>query len=71
MLFSIGLGLIFLFLFRVVARKASTGVPAGLQNFVEWVIDSSTTRCAAPSPIRMHWLRRCADRVHVGVPDET
>jgi F-type H+-transporting ATPase subunit a len=39
MAFSIGLGILFLFLFRMAARKASTGVPTGLQNFVEWVIE--------------------------------
>lgn len=39
MAFSIGLGILFLFLFRMAAKKASTGVPAGLQNFVEWVIE--------------------------------
>ena len=39
MAFSIGLGLLFLFLFRMAARKATAGVPSGLQNFVEWVIE--------------------------------
>jgi F-type H+-transporting ATPase subunit a len=39
MAFSIGLGLLFLFLFRSAAKKASTGVPTGLQNFVEWVLE--------------------------------
>lgn len=39
MAFSIGLGLLFLFLFRMAARKATVGVPSGLQNFVEWVIE--------------------------------
>jgi F-type H+-transporting ATPase subunit a len=39
MLFSIGLGLIFLVLFRMVAKKATAGVPSGLQNFVEWIIE--------------------------------
>ena len=39
MLFSIGLGLIFLFLFRMAAKKATTGTPGGLQNFVEWIIE--------------------------------
>jgi F-type H+-transporting ATPase subunit a len=39
MAFSIGLGLLFLFLFRMAAKKASAGVPTGLQNFVEWVIE--------------------------------
>jgi F-type H+-transporting ATPase subunit a len=37
--FAIGLGLLFLFLFRRAAKKATTGVPSGLQNFVEWVVE--------------------------------
>ncbi|OYW38491.1 MAG: F0F1 ATP synthase subunit A [Hydrogenophilales bacterium 12-61-10] len=39
MAFSIGLGLLFLFIFRMAAKKATVGVPSGLQNFVEWVIE--------------------------------
>jgi F-type H+-transporting ATPase subunit a len=39
MAFSIGLGLLFLFLFRMAAKKATAGVPSGLQNFVEWIIE--------------------------------
>ncbi len=39
MVFSIALGLIFLLLFRMVAKKATTGVPSGWQNFVEWNIE--------------------------------
>jgi len=39
MMFSIGLGILFLFLFRMAAKKATTGVPSGLQNFVEWIIE--------------------------------
>lgn len=37
--FAIVLGLIFLLLFRAAAKKATTGVPSGLQNFVEWVVE--------------------------------
>ncbi|MDP2254011.1 MAG: F0F1 ATP synthase subunit A, partial [Thiobacillus sp.] len=46
MLFSIGLGVLFLFFFRMAAKRATVGVPAGLQNFVEWVIEfiDSTVR---------------------------
>ncbi len=36
---SIVLGLIFLGLFRSAAKKATTGVPGGLQNFVEIMIE--------------------------------
>ena len=37
--FAIGLGLIFILLFRAAAKNATTGVPGGLQNFVEWVVE--------------------------------
>ena len=36
---SITLGFIFIFLFSMVARKASTGVPSGLQNGIEMIIE--------------------------------
>tara|TARA_B100001250_G_C19762032_1_gene772920 strand:+ start:442 stop:1290 length:849 start_codon:yes stop_codon:yes gene_type:complete len=36
---SISLGLIFIFLFSMVARKVSAGVPSGLQNAIEMVIE--------------------------------
>lgn len=36
---AIGLGLIFLYFFHRAARRATTGVPGGLQNFVEWVVE--------------------------------
>jgi F-type H+-transporting ATPase subunit a len=39
MIFSIGLGLLFLFFFRVAAKHATAGIPAGLQNFVEWIVE--------------------------------
>lgn len=39
MLFSIGLGVLFLWGFRAAAKTATTGVPGGWQNFVEWVIE--------------------------------
>jgi F-type H+-transporting ATPase subunit a len=39
MFFSIGLGLLFLYLFRKVAAKATSGVPGPWQNFVEWTVD--------------------------------
>jgi F-type H+-transporting ATPase subunit a len=37
--FSIGLGVIFLYLFRKAAQRATADVPGGLQNFVEWVVE--------------------------------
>ncbi len=36
---SVVLGVIFFFLFHRVAKKATTGVPSGAQNFVEMVVD--------------------------------
>lgn len=46
MFWSIGLGLVFLAVFGTAARKATAGVPGGLQNFVEMIIDfiEDTTR---------------------------
>ena len=36
---SIFLGIVFLMVFRGVAKTASTGVPVGVQNFVEWIVE--------------------------------
>ncbi len=36
---SIVLGLVFLYFFRKAAVHATAGVPGGLQNFVEWVVE--------------------------------
>nr|MBA3562477.1 F0F1 ATP synthase subunit A [Gammaproteobacteria bacterium] len=38
-LFSVGLGTLFCTLFYLGARKATTGVPGRLQNFVELMVD--------------------------------
>jgi len=37
--FSFGLGVLFLFFFYLAARRARTGIPGGLQNFVEWIVE--------------------------------
>ncbi|MDH3355304.1 MAG: F0F1 ATP synthase subunit A [Chromatiales bacterium] len=37
--FSLLLGVVFFFLFYRVAKKATTGVPSGAQNFVEMIVD--------------------------------
>ncbi len=37
--FSLFLGLAFMFVFHRVARRATAGVPGGLQNFVEMIVD--------------------------------
>jgi len=39
MFWSIFLGFIFLMVFRGVAKKANTGVPQGVQNFVEMIVE--------------------------------
>ncbi|NNG12437.1 MAG: F0F1 ATP synthase subunit A [Halobacteria archaeon] len=39
MLFSIGLGMLFLWLFRKAAKTATADVPGGWQNFVEWIVE--------------------------------
>jgi len=39
MLFSIGLGVLFLALFRMAAKTASVDTPSGWQNFVEWIVE--------------------------------
>lgn len=36
---SFVLGALFLFLFARAAQRASAGVPSGLQNFVEWIVE--------------------------------
>ncbi len=37
--FSFGLGILFLFFFHLAAKRVSTGIPGGLQNFVEWIVE--------------------------------
>lgn len=39
MLWAIGLGVVFLVIFGIAARRATSGVPGGLQNAVEMIID--------------------------------
>jgi len=39
MFWSISLGLLFLIVFRMAAKKATTDVPHGMQNFIEWIIE--------------------------------
>lgn len=39
MAWSIGLGFLFIFLFRLAAKKAHAGVPSGLLNFVEMIVE--------------------------------
>jgi len=39
MFWTLTLGVLFLFMFRSVAKKASTGIPTGFQNFAEMVLE--------------------------------
>jgi len=39
MFWSISLGILFLFLFMKAAKTATSGVPGGLQNFAEWIVE--------------------------------
>ena len=39
MFWSISLGILFIWLFRKAAKKATVDTPSGLQNFVEWVCE--------------------------------
>ncbi len=39
MFWSISLGLLFLFFFHRAAKKATTGVPSGVVNFCEWIVE--------------------------------
>ncbi|MCV6589773.1 MAG: F0F1 ATP synthase subunit A [Marinobacterium sp.] len=39
MVFSVGLGLFFLWLFNKVAKTATSGVPGNTQNFIETIVD--------------------------------
>ena len=37
--FSIGLGVLFLYIFHRAAKRATVDTPSGLQNFAEWVVE--------------------------------
>ncbi len=39
MFFSLGLGALFLFFFSRVAKNVTSGVPGGMQNFAEWIVE--------------------------------
>jgi len=40
---SVVLGVVFLFLFRTAAKYANAGIPGGLQNFAEWIVEFINT----------------------------
>lgn len=77
-LMSLMLGVVFLFFFRRAAKAAHSGVPAGLLNFVEWLmefIDSSvrgsfTAKNAMVAPLALTvfvwiWLMNLMDLVPI------
>ncbi|MFT5426444.1 MAG: F-type H+-transporting ATPase subunit a [Gammaproteobacteria bacterium] len=39
LLWSTGLALVFIYFFHKAAKQATAGVPGGLQNFVEWIVE--------------------------------
>ncbi len=39
MLWSVGLGIVFVWLFARIAKNATTGVPGGAQNFIEMIVE--------------------------------
>ena len=39
MFWSLSLGFLFIWLFRKAAKTATTGVPGGIQNFCEWIVE--------------------------------
>ena len=49
MIWSIGLGLVFCALFRSVAKKAEAGVPSGMVNLIEMVVEFVDGRIASDS----------------------
>ena len=57
MLFSVGLGLFFLWLFRRAAIKASTDAPTGMQNFIEMIIEFIDDSVRGSFTAKTHWLR--------------
>jgi F-type H+-transporting ATPase subunit a len=44
MFFAIVLGVVFTYIFRKAAKHATTGIPGGLQNFIEWVTEFIDTQ---------------------------
>ncbi len=51
---SLFLGIVFLSLFRMVAKKATSGVPAGLQNAIEMVVEFVNTSVSDTFHGRVH-----------------
>jgi F-type H+-transporting ATPase subunit a len=44
MFFAIALGVVFVYIFRKVAKHVTTEIPGGLQNFIEWVTEFIDTQ---------------------------
>ena len=69
---SLLLGALFLLLFSRAARYATEGVPAGLQNFVEWIIEfiDGSVRGSFTGQ-QQHGCASGADHLHLDLPDES
>ncbi|MFG1496012.1 F0F1 ATP synthase subunit A [Saccharospirillum sp. HFRX-1] len=67
MIWSIGLGAVFLLLFGLVARKAHAGVPTGIQNFVETIVEFVDTQVRDIFHGRNPWIAPIALTVFVWV----
>lgn len=67
MFWSIGLGVLFLFLFRKVAVRVTSGVPGSLQNFVEWTIEFIDSQVRGSFSGRNHLIAPLALTIFVWV----
>lgn len=67
MIWSVGLGGLFLWLFWLVGRKAHTGVPSGLLNFVETIVEFINNQVKDVFHARNPWIGPIALTVFVWV----
>ena len=71
MAWSIGLGFVFLLIFGVTARKATSGVPGGLQNAVEMVVETiEETTSSIFSHKKPYGCTNGPYDIRMGFPDE-
>lgn len=67
MAFSLGLGLLFLFLFAKIGKRATTGVPGAAQNFVEWIIDFIDSSVRGSFSGKNYWIPPLALTIFVWI----
>lgn len=65
---SVLLGVVFLFIFRLAAKKATSGQPGGLQNFVEVMVEFVDTSVRTPSTGATVDRAPGPDRVRLDLP---